>query len=985
MTTHDSLGLSILDVVQTPFLRREGERLLQLIRVRVAMPASCEAELELDGQRVFAGRVEAGDQEVTFFRPEAACASDAVLTLRAGSLEARHSFVSVPPKHLSVHVVQLSHHDLGYTDVPSRVLEDYYRWIAELLDIADALEARRGDERFRVVLEQGWSVVHFLRTAPAADRERLIRRIREGDFELTALYGNQITEIMGHEEMYRLMYPAMRIAREAGVSLVSAEHNDETGVSWGLCRALCDAGVKIICPGMALYYSWGGRDLPSFWDERRVFDAEGPGAFWWEAPDGKRLLFWCNNSGCGGDNSGTLDSLYEKINRLCEQQWPYEVLRWPVGGANRDNSPYARQWSDAICDWNQQWAYPHLICSTNALFYEEFTARLKRELPVRRGDLPGQDYPPGSMSLPEATIAARGAQRLLTKAETAASLVRASLGAPAQDRCIREAYEDLLRSDEHAYGYHFPAGYAMRAGQMEKRVFGARAQAFADEVAQKALAALSDSAQSAGYGFRLLVYNPGAAGALSVETPMREFDNTGSEIMTDNKSSARRGYLLNHRMHANPDAGLAMGRFELIDIASGERVPFQVDAIDPDAPEPFAPERHGLSQGTRRYGMFEEPVGLRQTLRFVARDVPAYGYKTYALVPKEEAPDGGEEAAGFIESEYYRLSWDEGGVVSLTDRLTGAELLDGSCPHRLGQVLVRHGNELHPQPMSVASIDARRGKVVSTLTLRGSARGIPAIALTFCLWKGLRKLEIAARILRDGTPMLNAHLAFPLTGSGFQYGGPLCAITPVADFLPGAQSDALAVCDWVRVQGSNVRFETLDSPIVSLGALHPGYVSPAHRCNMPEDIHHPLTLEDYRSSGWIYSMLYSNNYGTNWAVSGSGETLYRYVLGEDCACAMTIFSDRSNDTLPAQHCLLRVEGGELIALKRAEDGNGYIARLWNRTCEPARPEIEFMGKKARFVERLSSIETPCAPELAPERLLKPDEVQTWRISLERET
>ena len=68
---------------------------------------------------------------------------------------------------------------------------------------------------------------------------------------------------------------------------------------------------------------------------------------------------------------------------------------------------------------------------------------------------------------------------------------------------------------------------------------------------------------------------------------------------------------------------------------------------------------------------------------------------------------------------------------------------------------------------------------------------------------------------------------------------------------------------------------------------------------MPEEIHRTLTAADYEYSSWIYSMLYSNNYGTNWAVSGSGETFYRYVIGEDHVSALTLFSDRSNNTLPA--------------------------------------------------------------------------------------
>jgi hypothetical protein len=80
-----------------------------------------------------------------------------------------------------------------------------------------------------------------------------------------------------------------------------AERNDITGISWGLSQALTEAGIKIFCPGIPLYYNWGGMELQSFWDEETIFGYKGPGAFWREAPTGKRLLFWCNNSGCEGE------------------------------------------------------------------------------------------------------------------------------------------------------------------------------------------------------------------------------------------------------------------------------------------------------------------------------------------------------------------------------------------------------------------------------------------------------------------------------------------------------------------------------------------------------------------------------------------------------------------------------------------------------------------------------------------------------------
>jgi hypothetical protein len=73
-----------------------------------------------------------------------------------------------------VHVVQLSHHDVGYTDLASHVLPEHDRWLADALDMAEATRDYPDDARFRLVIEQAWSLDHFLRTAPPARAAALL-------------------------------------------------------------------------------------------------------------------------------------------------------------------------------------------------------------------------------------------------------------------------------------------------------------------------------------------------------------------------------------------------------------------------------------------------------------------------------------------------------------------------------------------------------------------------------------------------------------------------------------------------------------------------------------------------------------------------------------------------------------------------------------------------------------------------------------------
>jgi hypothetical protein len=84
-----------------------------------------------------------------------------------------------------------------------------------------------------------------------------------------------------------------------------------------------------------------------------------------------------------------------------------------------------------------------------------------------------------------------------------------------------------------------------------------------------------------------------------------------------------------------------------------------------------------------------EPAG--QTLRFVARDVPALGYRTYVPVKAESAPASGSVDAGAatMENSLFKVVLDpvRGVVRSLIEKHTGRELVDADAAVGLGQFL----------------------------------------------------------------------------------------------------------------------------------------------------------------------------------------------------------------------------------------------------------------------------------------------------------
>ena len=779
-----------------------------------------------------------------------------------------------PPRHWVVHVVQSSHHDVGYTDLASRVLLQHDQFLDQALDHAEATDSFPEEARFRIVIEQAWSIDHYLKQAPPQRAARMIERLRQGHFELTALFGNMTSELCSHETLVRTLYHSARLKRKHGIPILSAEHNDIPGISWGVARILTDAGIKLFCPGLPLYYDWGNLGMQSFWDQQMIFGHAGPGAFWWEACTGKRILFWCNNSGCGGDSRTDLPVLTEMLQEWEGSGYPYSVMRWPVIGAERDNSPYRVEYAETVKAWNERWAYPRLVCSTNTGFYQDFVQQIPVDLPVWRGELAGQDYPVGATSTAKATAINRASKAAAPGAEKLAVFAALALGHEYPQELLFDAYEAILWHDEHSWGHHFPAGPAVDAAETEKALHAYRASGFVHEAANKAMAAIADQVRLEDEGLHLVVFNPlGIERAGVVRAPLREIDNLGSTISErpaneDERGSGHlRGVLLGNRWHVNPPLEIAQGKFDLVDLSSGERLTFQIVEIDSTDPTPYAAQRAGLGAGTRRYGMFEEPLGIRRDLCFIVQNVPAHGYKTFRLAPRQIPPEFGNplttqpvqesERAVSIENEFYRVTvgTDKTGEIEIFDKVTGRGMVDHECPHGFAGLVVRKpgiGQEYLIERTAVRKV--LEGPVCWALEITGRIFGHPQVTQRISLYAGIQQVWVDVRILKDATPLLDAQIAFPFRVEQpvFRYEGGLSFMNPIRDYLPGSYSDAVTVQNWVQAGGKDgaVLWSSLDAPVVGLGGLWPGYVSPAHRAYLDEQAQ-PRTTHREGLNPWL--------------------------------------------------------------------------------------------------------------------------------------
>lgn len=962
--------LQLKEVKPTVFLTKSRGGLKQLVRVVVAnkgasTPASLLVAWGKYSEEMLLGTLASGETTVEALISEIkqSARMDFALKVR-GEVVDRKDFSWQSARHWVIHVVQSSHHDVGYTDLPSNVFALHNRNLDQAIDLAEETNRFPEEARFRIVIEQGWSLINFLRQARPERCRKMVRLLQSGRFEVTALFGNMTTEICGPETLIRSLYPSFDLKRRHGIPIVSAQHDDIPGISWGLCQVLCDADIKIFCPHIPEYYSWGGAAMNPSWDEKTFVPYAGFGLFWWEAPSGKRVLFWASY-GAGGDFHPKMKSLSDKLQEVSDSGYPYATFRWRVTGGARDNPPYISDYAKTIKGWNEKWAYPRLICSTNAKFYADIIKEAPKTLPVYRGEMHGEDYPVGATSTAAATAVNRNNHVNLITAEKLALAAAVLTDYQYQQKTLTQAYEDTLYHDEHSWGHHFPCGPAAKASEMEKAVHAYRSAALAHDVNSKALARIADAIRLKEPGFHLVVFNPTTHCRTEVvRAPLREFDNCGSTMKkvlpeNDPQGGYLKGVLLTDRWHSCPTPDLLAGKFDLIDATNNRKIPFQIIEIDSaDTTVHYAAERLGIGFGGKRYGFFEVPLGLKKDLCFVAEDVPGCGYRTYRLAPRsdpERFKNSVKSSGECVENEFYRVTVDKktGFINSLYDKNAGREMVDRKCSHPFGSLVVRNSEGKTESTLKAVRVrNVLDGPVCASIEITGSAHGHPAVKQTISLYRGINQIHLATRVLRGPGPLLDVHLAFPFLAARpvFRYEGVLAVMEPLSDYLAGSCADNIAVQNWVKVRDGdfNILWSSLDAPVASFARLWPGYVSPAHSCILNKDLKDPLLDKKDLDKGWVYSNIFNNNFGTNFSVSQSGDFLFRYVISS-CAGDLSdgqaavfgwqavagfeqIFTDRPRQgSLPASSSFVEIENPGLLLLtcKKAEDNNGYIFRFWN--------------------------------------------------------
>ncbi len=538
----------------------------------------------------------------------------AVVFNLCGRAVAAASPATPPPPLKKIIVVFKTHFDIGYSALPSEVVASYRTgMIDSALKVCDANRDLPPDRQF-VWTVPGWPMAQILWDGQEPQRrQRVGEAFKSGRFVVHALPFSMHTETLDLEDLVRGMTFSSRLSREFGQNLPrDAKMTDVPCHSWVIPTLLRGAGVDFIQVGCN---DWSAT-------------AKTPLLFWWQGPDGSRLLtMLCHSYG---------SALFPPAD------WPYATWLAVLHTYDNQGPPSPDTVKQVLGQVKAERPGVEVKIGRMSDFADAMVTE-KVSVPVVRGDMP-DTWIHGPMADPLGAATARNSRLLIAAADTLHTELH-GWGLPTKDirPAIAKAYEQSLLYGEHTWGgatQNPDWGGGIRYGDEWKKL---RQQGLWKRL-EASWEAHSDYIRTAERLVRPIV-------DAELNTLAAAVNVGGRRIVVFNPLPWKRDGVVAVR-----GVGAPFGAVREVDGKTVIRV-----------------ERNG------------------DQVRFVAHDVPPLGYRTYVPVEAQAAaPRTAIDAqAATLENRFFKVRLDpaRGVIVSLVDKRTGREMVDTAAPQALGQYL----------------------------------------------------------------------------------------------------------------------------------------------------------------------------------------------------------------------------------------------------------------------------------------------------------
>ncbi|NML40372.1 hypothetical protein HHL17_24460 [Chitinophaga sp. G-6-1-13] len=324
------------------------------------------------------------------------------------------------------------HVDIGYTDWAQGVLQKYSGpMLDRTLDFIDQTASLPKKEQF-VWTIPAWPLQYMLDNCSPRNRERLEKAIKQQRIVPHALPFTLETESSDMENLVRGLSIADSINHRFGLKPArDAKFTDVPEHSWVIPTLLKNAGVDIIhigCnPGSA------SPDVPTL--------------FWWQGPDGSKLLtfYWAKYYGSG---------------ILPPTDWPHKTWLAMIHTHENTGAPDPRDVAALIKEAREKMPNARIHIGRISDFYD-LLMKEKPQLPVIKGDMP-DTWIHGFMSMPEEVKTNKVFQRETYVTEQLNAQMNVWKGKNVSiDKYVSTAAQNMLLFDEHTFGAAISHGHQL--------------------------------------------------------------------------------------------------------------------------------------------------------------------------------------------------------------------------------------------------------------------------------------------------------------------------------------------------------------------------------------------------------------------------------------------------------------------------------------------------------------------------------------------
>lgn len=816
------------------------------------------------------------------------------------------------PDLKEVVIVYKTHFDIGYSDMARNVVHKYRtEMLDHTLDNIEKNRKRPKNQQF-VWTVPGWPMKQILWEGQEPSRKNAIEdAFRKGNLTIHALPYTTHTETLELEELVRGIGFSTQLAKKYGQELPrAAKMTDVPCHTWILPTLLKNAGVEFFHFGCNLTNQ----------------KPDVPALFWWEGPDGSRLL--------------TMASQGYGTSPLPPADWKYPA--WLYVNQTGDNEgPPSPETVQKDLDYYRE-KLPGVKVRIGKLSdFSDVILKSGVDLPIVRGDMP-DSWVHGPMCSPNAVAMSRSTRPQIAAAEALQTLENIwGVYLPDETDTYRDAYEHSLMFGEHTWGYAAQHYRKFLYGQewidtyreglppymvdMEKSwdEHDQYIKTAASEIVSPLANQIFSLADNVNYdGRRIVVYNP--------------LPWSRSGIVTQN---------IVYWFDAKA----------VKDIETGEICPITIS------------------------GEASEEVGHQgSVISFEAKNIPPMGYRTYTVVTEPVKSSNvlkADKTNNTIESPYFKACINpvKGCIESLIDKRSGKELIDTSAPYGFGQYLYeRFGKKdvmrflnayLFPQFMkshgpitdkmnvpddavyeAAASsnmklhIEQNELEISAVMTGEIHGLGMPqavSIRLTMYANQPYVDLKVGVQKHPDGWPETGwICLPFKIDDPQYRLGRLGSVIDPMTDIIENSNTRQLWTNTGVALfndQGG-VGLCPIESPLVSLGEPGGQHFDRAYKPSEP----------------YVYVNLYDNKWATNfrewwggtlsstvrlWSYDNFDKEASIYTPSMEARVPLMVArSSCKPGKLPLSQSGLELsrKGIGLTAFGKNPDGTGIILRLWEQ-------------------------------------------------------